>query len=469
MGRDSARSTSILGVSGRDTCTNLIRAQSDVASEGRAQSPESWRPRRRPATAQSLNQSQPIRPTRSSLQGDIESRERRENPNIGFIPRSRQYICPPKFHGVPTAISIWNNKRKVWYHCEADNLMLFLFKDRVFLEIVLPPKHGESIRSEDKKYLLLSSLDWRVPAAGSRVYLERAFSRGPPTRTENDEMKPYSTLHLEVLEGGSLQGLLERDTPRGAEERSANALELLQAIQQKIEECLDSPPYSTWIRMDLLSRRKTGYNTENIVFSKDSFFTPVKKFSLPCNGNHPFLSSGVNQTRITTPSETTVVASNESDERAEFEDINDPDYTNDNDDTNGTDDTDDTNRPSSLQNFVTYDGGLSSDQLGALDPIPSDGQRIAMPERDLIDFSEDQKPMPPPHLGGNLRDLMTLQLETKIPSIESTTQERFIESRLTDVEQQLRLLEEKWKLQMQLSEIKNRKDSTVVEIPHLLD
>ncbi|KAF3288530.1 hypothetical protein TWF970_005594 [Orbilia oligospora] len=467
MGRDSARSTSILGVGGRDTCTNLTRAQSDVPSEGRVQSPESWRPRRRPATAQSLNQSQPIRPTRSSLQGDMESRERRESSTIGFIPRSRQFICPPKFHGVPTTISIWNNKSKGWHHCEVNNLMLFLFKDRVFLEIVLPPKHGESTRPEDKKYLLLSSLDWRVPAAGSRVYLERALSRGPPTltRTENDEMKPYNTLYLEVLEGGSLQGLLERDTPRGAEERSANALELLRAIQQKIEECLDFPPYSTWIRMDLLSRRKTGYNTENIVFSKDSFFTPVKKFSLPCSGKHPFLSSGVNQTRITSPSEATVVASNESDERAGFEDNSDPDYANDTDDMNGTDDT---NRPSTLQNLATYSGELSSD-LETLNPIPSDGQRIVMPERDLIDFSEDQKPMPPPHLGGNLRDLMTLHFETNVPSSENTTQERFIESRLTDVEQQLRLLEEKWKLQMQLSKIKSRKDSTVVEIPHLLD
>ncbi|KAK6504257.1 hypothetical protein TWF506_002461 [Arthrobotrys conoides] len=463
MARDSSRNG--LPRSGRSTRTDLTKVQRDVSFEERVQSPEPWRPRRPATPAQPLHQLQSTRPTRPSLQGEMESKGMREATKIGFIPPKRQYICPSKFHGVSTGISIWDNKRKGWDRFGADNIMLFLYKDRVFLEIVLPPKKGESTRSEDKKILLLASLDWRVPEAGSKVYLERGPPRDLTTRTGN-EMRPHSILYLEVLTEGSLHSLRERDIPRGAEEHCAKALESLRAIQNKIEEGLDSHPYSTWIRMDLFSKQNTGHSPATIVYSRDSFFIPVRKPSLPCSGGYPFLSADPRETRITIMSETTVAVSNESDEMAEFKDSNDPDYANDTDDTNDTDDADDTGGPSTLQSFATYSGRSNSHQFERPKPTGSNSRKSISPELDLIDFTECPNLMRPTRPGENLKS----SVAPNDLGSGNSTKERLIESRLTDVEQQLRLLDEKWKLQMQLSEIKSRKElPAAVEIPHLLD
>ncbi|KAK6505649.1 hypothetical protein TWF481_007540 [Arthrobotrys musiformis] len=383
----------------------------------------------------------PTQPARPRARSEVAS-------VVDFIPPSEKSIRPQRFRGVRTLVSVWDPAKKVWDRCIAENIMIFLFRDTITLEIVLPPKKGARKGSEENSYLFLSRLDWCLPKAGTRAYLKPPF---PPTQTWN-RMEIYGSLYLEVTGDGVLQRLPDKDTPWGAEECSMKAFATLESIQKRVREYTGSFPNSTWLRMELLSEPGLVRST---IFWRSSFYILVSKISLPCRGNHPFLSNGSPERYPPDSDEGIVTASRESDEQTESNGTNagETDYFHD---TTSTDSIDGAERYIPPRRFITSNRATKS---GVSNLTPAIKRELSVDGSAFINANE---PTPP--------DILTTpSLQPRAISNEASTEERLIVSRLADVEQELQLLQEKRKLQMKLSEIAKRNGTTAGQIPHLLD
>ncbi|KAK6342938.1 hypothetical protein TWF718_008316 [Orbilia javanica] len=432
MSRDSGR---ILGISGRNTRVTIPEPDRKFASE--AHPTGQWVLRHPRPTGHQPTRSQSGRPVPPRTRDEIDSEESGEAEKIAVIPQQRRYISPSKYRAVPTAVSVWDQTARRWVRFGAKDIRLFLSKNKLILEIVLPPKEGNRDQIKDKQYLLISSLEWHVPEMGSRVYLERQ----PLSPKGGDGPTVQDFLYFEVLDEGSLHRTPGRAIPQRDQEYSVEALSTLQSIQRNIRERLSSPTYSTWIRMDLFSAGRAEFSAQQIILRRDSFFELTKASSLLCR---PFLSGGVRQNDATPSDGTTAVASSGSGERDKFYNTVDADYASSMDSYN-------TNGPLTPQEPTTSYRESTSRQRY------SGSERAVTPEPLPIGLHEDLNPTPLLQAGRGLNSSTSLNSRAGVPTNRTLAQIKQSESIMADLAEHIQLLKKEERLEIKLNDLKTRR------------